>query len=433
MNYIKIEKRVKMARRKTNKEQDLDIIRLYNEGYNLEKLAYMFNVSEQTIRNRLYEYRNMTIDSKKIDKDIQKSTYPKTKYKQQNKFNTKNNVLRTNNNDKFKHIQDYNHFEDSDGIYQNHYEKSNTRQYDYFNFNFSKMIIYIIPIMIFSLIMSIIFPNYLKKDIKITTLDLKNGQYIGQNILKKANGYGRLFMNNNDKYVGEFKSNKMKGLGALFIDDNYELIGSFEDNKAQDLCLYQSNIDTQETFIGYYKNGKKDGIGITINGLDFNIFNYKNDKVKKEIARGNFAYIESIEILDKSSGFSVINHEDRTFISKLKDNEFDNFTLSIGEISNPEMLDITVDDYNGKKSICQITFNNINNYYYIKKNNTINKEGNIFFIGNLKNGNLNGLGIQYNYDIDNQYAHIGYYSNSSLRGNVYTIDKYGSVTSKKKY
>lgn len=129
-----------MRIRKTSKEQDLDIIRLYNEGYNPEKLADMFNVSKTTIYNRLDEYRNMIIDSKKIYKNIQKNTYPKTKYKQQSKFNTKNNVLRNNNNNyKFEYIQDYNHFEDSNEIYKNHYEKSNTRQYDYFNFN--KMII----------------------------------------------------------------------------------------------------------------------------------------------------------------------------------------------------------------------------------------------------------------------------------------------------
>lgn len=436
-----------MSNKKLSKQEQLEVAFLYKNGYKsgeetYKSLSEKYGVHEREIHKALKEYKCRKKDLEKNQGQQYSDTELKRENKSTNIRNARvyNNNIRVekkdfnyrNNNSNRNYNCEKNYYDEN----EDDYKYNNQSNYRYYNGNYNidiyEILKYMIPIMICSLIISLIFPSPLKKDIKINTVELKNGQYIGQSILKRANGYGRAFMDNNDKYIGKFKNNKINGVGTLILDDTYELVGNFESNKVDGLFVSRNRYNENETFIGYYKNGKKNGIGVNINGLDFNIYNYKNNNPKDEIANGNFAYSDSVNIIDEDSGFSVINHEGRVFISKLKNKEFNGFTLSFGYINDYEMLDITVDDYERKKSITQITFNNINDYHYINKKDVVNKDGSVFYIGKLRNNKFNGLGIQYNYDLDKQYANIGYYDKNILKGKVYTIDKVGSLSVKKR-
>ncbi len=105
-------------------------------------------------------------------------------------------------------------------------------------------------------------------------VDFGNAMYIGEVQNGMAHGYGRIIFQNGDVYIGQMKNNCMTGIGVISTAKQKSL-GNFVNGKREGKCgtFYK---DTQNTFIGDYRNDLPNGMGC----LAYN---------HREVLFGNFA------------------------------------------------------------------------------------------------------------------------------------------------
>lgn len=89
--------------------------------------------------------------------------------------------------------------------------------------------------------------------------------YIGQYMSGKKNGIGIYMWLDGTRYEGEFKDNSFHGQGIYYFTEKKIYIGQWSYNKKEG---YGEFIMNDKIFIGFYKNDKKNGLGI---------FFWKND------------------------------------------------------------------------------------------------------------------------------------------------------------
>lgn len=135
-------------------------------------------------------------------------------------------------------------------------------------------------------------------------------------------GYGTYFLSNTQKYIGEIDNSEFKGLGTLFFTDSLGSfsqteMGVFKEDVLNGIGFVQGKDGAM--FLGYFKEGKKLGLGIACNtqSKKVTIGNYKKKGVNytdvqiNKPEKGDFQ-VEKFEI--KKNYYSVYGDLNGAFI-----------------------------------------------------------------------------------------------------------------------
>ena len=78
------------------------------------------------------------------------------------------------------------------------------------------------------------------------------------------NGYGILTYSNNKKYEGQFENGVMNGYGEFSWGSRKKFIGNYVQGYKEGFGIYIWDIVIFEAYLGFWKNGKMNGLGVKI-------------------------------------------------------------------------------------------------------------------------------------------------------------------------
>ena len=78
------------------------------------------------------------------------------------------------------------------------------------------------------------------------------------------NGYGILTYSNNKKYEGQFENGIMNGYGEFSWGSRKKFIGNYVQGFKEGFGIYIWDIIVFEAYLGFWKNGKMNGLGVKI-------------------------------------------------------------------------------------------------------------------------------------------------------------------------
>ena len=78
------------------------------------------------------------------------------------------------------------------------------------------------------------------------------------------NGYGILKYSNNKKYEGQFENGVMNGYGEFSWGSRKKFIGNYVQGYKEGFGIYIWDIIIFEAYLGFWKNGKMNGLGVKI-------------------------------------------------------------------------------------------------------------------------------------------------------------------------
>jgi len=153
-----------------------------------------------------------------------------------------------------------------------------------------------------------------KKDGYGTMIWKDGAKYQGEFKNNQANGYGMIEYPENKFYQGEVKNGRMDGFGEFFWKDEKRYIGNYKNDKRNGFGIFifksnenqsttisnkkRNNINNYSAHIGFWKNGNKDGFGMTANITDLKYGLWENG-VKRRYLDNNFALKTYIKWIDK--------------------------------------------------------------------------------------------------------------------------------------
>ena len=223
-------------------------------------------------------------------------------------------------------------------------------------------------------------------------------EYIGHWFDGKRNGKGIYYIDNKKIYYGEWKENNRSGFGISYFHGKKIFEGIWKNNLPYSGKIYDplsnivyhglfskysgtfTDIDENRTYIGSFKDGKRDGYGEV---------QFYNDES---------LYYRGLWKNDKKNGYGEEIFNDRKYLGYWKDNKYD-----------------------GYGTFYEISVNDIGNDTYIKE-----------YSGYWKNGKKEGKGIYFNDDgriwfegefkEDGPYYGTQYYENSNIQYKGYFND-----------
>ena len=147
------------------------------------------------------------------------------------------------------------------------------------------------------------------------TMIWKDGaKYQGEFKNNQANGYGIIEYPDNKYYQGEVKNGRMDGFGEFFWKDEKRYIGNYKNDKRNGFGIFiirpnenqstavpskrRNNINNYSAYIGFWKNGNKEGFGMTANFNEIKFGLWENG-VKRRYLDNNFALKTYIKWIDK--------------------------------------------------------------------------------------------------------------------------------------
>ena len=78
------------------------------------------------------------------------------------------------------------------------------------------------------------------------------------------NGYGILTYSTNKKYEGQFENGVMNGYGEFSWGSRKKFIGNYVQGYKEGFGIYIWDIVIFEAYLGFWKNGKMNGLGVKI-------------------------------------------------------------------------------------------------------------------------------------------------------------------------
>ena len=146
------------------------------------------------------------------------------------------------------------------------------------------------------------------------TITWKDGcKYEGEFKNNQMHGYGMIEFSGNNYYQGEINNGKMEGFGEFFWDDKRRYIGNYKNDKRNGFGIYMSQIHeeknlsenenenenyTTSIFLGFWKNGNMDGLGIKIINSEIKYGIWENG-FKKKYIESNLALNTYVKRIDQ--------------------------------------------------------------------------------------------------------------------------------------
>ena len=94
------------------------------------------------------------------------------------------------------------------------------------------------------------------------------------------NGYGIIYHKDNKIYEGEIENGLMNGFGEFTWPDGKKYIGYYLNDLKHGFGIYIFDIVKFEVYIGFFKDGKMDSVGLKIKGNDVKYGVWKNGEKK---------------------------------------------------------------------------------------------------------------------------------------------------------
>ena len=146
------------------------------------------------------------------------------------------------------------------------------------------------------------------------TIIWKDGcKYQGEFKNNQMHGYGIIEFSGDNYYQGEIKNGKMEGFGEFLWSDKRKYIGNYKNDKRNGFGIYMSKINEIQycsenendqdaynisIFVGFWKNGNMDGLGMKLINSDIKYGIWKNGFKKKYIDT-NLAMKTYVKWIDK--------------------------------------------------------------------------------------------------------------------------------------
>ena len=126
-------------------------------------------------------------------------------------------------------------------------------------------------------------------------------------------GYGIIEFSGNNFYQGEIKNGKMEGFGEFLWNDKRKYIGNYKNDKRNGFGIYMSKINEIQNcsdnendeniydisiFVGFWKNGNMDGLGMKLINSDIKYGIWENG-FKKKYIDSNLAMKTYVKWIDK--------------------------------------------------------------------------------------------------------------------------------------
>ena len=90
--------------------------------------------------------------------------------------------------------------------------------------------------------------------------------YEGEFLNDQMNGFGIITYINNNKYEGQFLNGLMNGYGEFTWNNKMKFIGNYVNEIKEGFGIYVWDIISFEVYLGFWKNGKMNGLGVKIKG-----------------------------------------------------------------------------------------------------------------------------------------------------------------------
>ena len=135
------------------------------------------------------------------------------------------------------------------------------------------------------------------------------------------NGYGVIKFDDQHIYIGEIKDGLMNGWGEFYWGNNTMYCGQYKNGIKLGFGIYVSSFKKLDAYIGFWKEGKIDGVGIFLNDKSFSFWRCNNGKKIDSINQHEiidylkFNHRKFYKILGKDYKYL------KNFILSLKDNE----------------------------------------------------------------------------------------------------------------
>ena len=146
------------------------------------------------------------------------------------------------------------------------------------------------------------------------TITWKDGcKYQGEFKNNQMHGYGIIEFSGNNFYQGEIKNGKMEGFGEFLWNDKRKYIGNYKNDKRNGFGIYMSKINEIQNcsdnendeniydisiFVGFWKNGNMDGLGMKLINSDIKYGIWENG-FKKKYIDSNLAMKTYVKWIDK--------------------------------------------------------------------------------------------------------------------------------------
>ena len=94
----------------------------------------------------------------------------------------------------------------------------------------------------------------------------------------KINGFGIIKYNNDCIYSGEIKDNNFEGFGEFLWNDNKYYCGNYLNGVKNGFGIFVWNFKKLDSYIGFWENGKCNGVGIKIDDINCKIGIWKDGR-----------------------------------------------------------------------------------------------------------------------------------------------------------
>ena len=94
----------------------------------------------------------------------------------------------------------------------------------------------------------------------------------------KLNGYGLMKYSNDSIYIGEFKNSLMNGFGEFLWNDTEYYCGNYLNGIKHGFGIYIWSFDKLNCYVGFWENGKQNGVGIKIINYEIRYGFYKDGR-----------------------------------------------------------------------------------------------------------------------------------------------------------
>ena len=147
--------------------------------------------------------------------------------------------------------------------------------------------------------------------------------YEGEFYDDQMNGFGIITYKNNNKFAGQFKNGLINGYGEFSWGNNKKYIGNYVNEIKEGFGIYVWDILIFEAYLGFWKNGKMNGLGVKIKGDVVKYGSWKDGKKEFWINDSN----ELIKIYKKGSmnkkGHEISNYYTKVMRRSYTSSDFD--------------------------------------------------------------------------------------------------------------